>query len=102
MTAVAGLPTFEELRAAASAGGLTKFFDVNLTQLFAEQPIRDTVEIRILPGSISADEIVSRAALVELLLDRCEDPKPIPPPPAVPEAALGELMEMAAGALAER
>jgi hypothetical protein len=102
MTVVAGQPTFEELRAAASAGGLTKFFDVNLTQLFAEQPIRDTVEIRILPGSISADEIVSRAALVELLLDRCEDPKPIPPPPAVPEAALGELMEMAAGALAER
>nr|WP_296075738.1 amidoligase family protein [uncultured Actinoplanes sp.] len=100
--AVAGTPTFEQLRAAASAGGLTKFFDVNLTQLFAEQPLRDTVEIRILPGSISADEIVNRAALVELLLDRCADPAPIPAPPAVPSAAVAELMELAAGALAGR
>jgi hypothetical protein len=100
--AVAGTPTFETLKAAATAGGLTKFFDVNLTQLFAEQPIRDTVEIRILPGSISADEIVHRAALVELLLDRCADPTPITRPPAVAEAALAELMEMAAGALAQR
>ncbi|NMO55683.1 hypothetical protein HH310_31430 [Actinoplanes sp. TBRC 11911] len=102
VAAVAGVPSFETLRAAAKEGGLTKFFDVNLTQLFAEQPIRDTVEIRILPGSISADEIVNMAALVELLLDRCENPTPIPRPPAVPEAAIEELMEMAAGALAER
>lgn len=102
VSAVDGIPTFEALAAAAADGGLTKFFDVNLTQLFAEQPIRDTVEIRILPGSSSADEIVNRAALVELLLDRCEDPAPILRPPAVPEAALEELMELAAGALAER
>jgi hypothetical protein len=100
--AVAGVPTFDELRAAASAGGLTKFFDVNLTQLFAASPVRDTVEIRILPGSISADEIVNRAALVELLLDRCEDPAPIPAPPPVPSMAVDELMELAAGALADR
>ena len=102
VSAVAGVPSFETLKAAAAEGGLTKFFDVNLTQLFAEQPIRDTVEIRILPGSLSADEIVNRAALVELLLERCANPAPIPRAPAVREAAFEELMEMAAGALAER
>jgi hypothetical protein len=102
IAAVAGAPTFDTLRRAAAEGGLTKFFDVNLTQLFAEQPIRDTVEIRILPGAITADEIIHRAALVELLLDRCLDPAPIPRPPTVGQAAVAELMELAAGVLAER
>jgi len=97
---VAGAPSFDELSAAATAGGLTKFFDVNLTQLFAAHPIRDTVEIRILPGAITADDIVNQAGLVELLLDRCLDPAPIPPAPADPSVAVGELMEMAAGSLA--
>ena len=58
------------LRSAAEEGELTKFFDVNLTQVLTDTPpLRDTVEIRILPGSIDADEIVSRAALMELLLE---------------------------------
>lgn len=78
--AAAGNPGFDDLAKAAAEGELTKYFDVNLTQLFADQPIRDTVEIRILPGMISTDEIVNRAALVELLLDRCEDPEPLPVP----------------------
>ncbi|HVW80480.1 MAG TPA: amidoligase family protein [Mycobacteriales bacterium] len=83
---VAGEPTYDELRAAAKAGGLTKFYDVNLTQLFRDDPIRDTVEIRILPGAIDAEEVVSRAVVVEQLLQRCLDPGPIgrpgegPPP----------------------
>ncbi|HEY0001594.1 MAG TPA: amidoligase family protein [Actinoplanes sp.] len=102
VAAVSGMPSLDDLRRAATEGGLTKFFDVNLTQLFADHPVRDTVEIRILPGSIDADDIVHQAALVELLLDRCLDPAPIPPAPAVPELALEELLDLAAGALSER
>jgi hypothetical protein len=96
----AGTPSFDDLRAAAKDGELTKFFDVNLTQLFAETQIRDTVEIRILPGAITADEVVNRAAVVELLLDRCEHPTPFPMPPADPAAAVEALLQQAAMAMA--
>ena len=102
VTAVQGSPTAEQLRKAAADGGLTKFFDVNLTQLLTDSPVRDTVEIRILPGSIDPDEIVERAALVELLLDRCCDPEPIVAPPAGSVAGIDNLLEMAAQALATR
>lgn len=74
---VEGEPTYAALCEAAKAAGLTKFYDVNLTQLLRDDPIRDTVEIRILPGSIDADEVVAKAAVVEQLLDRCLDPTPI-------------------------
>ncbi|MCW2135520.1 amidoligase family protein [Actinoplanes cyaneus] len=95
--AVQGIPSYEGLRAAATAGELTKYFDVNLTQLLTDTPVRDTVEIRILPGAISAGPIVDQAALVELLLDRCLDPAPIPPGNDVEG-----LLELAAEALAAR
>jgi len=102
LAAVAGEPTYDELGAAAAAGELTKFFDVNLTQLLTGTPVRDTLEIRILPGAIDPDEIVNRAGLVELLLERCTDPEPFPAPPADPAAAFEQLLEIAAGALAEQ
>ena len=60
---------------------------------------RDTLEIRILPGAIDAAEIVNRAALIELLLDRCEDAEPFPVDPAADVSALLEVM---AETLAER
>jgi hypothetical protein len=88
------------LRQAADTGQLSKFFDVNLTQVLTDTPVRDTVEIRILPGSIDADEIVHQAALVELLLDRCLDRRPFPDPPADPAAAVEDLLSVAAAALA--
>jgi hypothetical protein len=97
VAAVQGTPTDAELRAAAAEGELTKFFDVNLTQLLTDTPIRDTVEIRILPGGIEAGPIVDRAALVELLLERCLDPDPIPP-----GGDVEMLLELAAEALAGR
>lgn len=100
--AVAGLPSYDDLRKAAADGELTKFFDVNLTQLLTDTPIRDTIEIRILPGALHGDDIMNRAALVELLLDRCVDPAPVPTAPADPGAAVEELMHMAARVLAER
>lgn len=100
--AVAGLPSRDDLRKAAADGGLTKFFDVNLTQLLTDTPIRDTIEIRILPGSLHGADIMNRAGLVELLLDRCEDPEPLPAAPADPGAATEALLHLAAQALARR
>jgi hypothetical protein len=80
------------LQAAAKATGLTKYFDVNLTALLTDQPPRDTVEVRILPGSLRADDIVRRAALVEALLARCREHSPFPRPTATePAAAASEL-----------
>jgi hypothetical protein len=100
--AVAGLPSYDDLVKAAADGGLSKFFDVNLTQLLTDTPIRDTIEIRILPGALTADDILNRAGLVELLLDRCVQPEPVPAPPAELGAAVEELLHMAARVLAER
>jgi hypothetical protein len=79
--------------AAATAGGLSKFFDVNLTQLLTGTPVRDTIEVRILPGAIDADDIMNRAGLVELLLDRCLDREPVPRPPADQAAAVETLLD---------
>jgi hypothetical protein len=93
--AAGGAPSYEQLRAAATAGGLTKFFDVNLTALFAQNPVRDTLEVRILPGAIDASDVVRGAAIVEALLERCLDEAPIPAPPADPDAALRALRQLA-------
>jgi len=68
------------LQAAARDVGLTKYADVNLTQLVAARPVRDTVEVRILPGSDDGHDVVRRARLVESLLLRCVDPRPLPVP----------------------
>ena len=60
--------------------GLTKYQDVNLTSLVTPLPGKDTVEIRCLPGMTDSTEVLRAALLVERLLDRCQDPRPIPPP----------------------
>jgi Putative amidoligase enzyme len=91
-----GPPDQATLRAAADRGGLTKFFDVNLTQLLRDDPLRDTIEIRILPGTLAVDEVTERAAVVEALLERCLDPTPFPAPPADLDRAARQLSAMAA------
>jgi hypothetical protein len=68
-----GEPSYDELRDAAARSGLSKFFDVNLTQLFRENPLRDTLEIRILPGAIHPADVIGPAVIIERLLDRCEE-----------------------------
>ncbi len=90
------------LRQAARDSKLSKFFDVNLTQILTDTPLRDTVEIRILPGSIDADEIVHQAAMTELLLDRCLEENPFPDPPVDPAAAVDSLLSVAAVMLTTR
>jgi len=92
---VDGSPSWEELRAAATQGRLSKFFDVNLTQVLRDDPARDTLEVRILPGSIDTAEVVSRAALVEGLLERCCGLERFPSPPSAIDAAVHEIRELA-------
>ncbi len=58
-------PAIEE---ALAGVGLTKFADVNLVNLWRRTPGKDTVEIRILPGSISPDAIVAQLAEIEALV----------------------------------
>ncbi|WP_456817934.1 amidoligase family protein [Cellulomonas sp. URHB0016] len=80
---------------AARSVGLTKYADVNLTQLVSPRPLRDTVEVRILPGEIDGDAVVRTAAVVERLLLRCLDARPLPGPGTGaardPRGALDEL-----------
>jgi Putative amidoligase enzyme len=97
VTVADGVPTWDELCAAAARGGLTKFFDVNLTQLLRDNPLRDTIEIRVLRGASAAGEVIERATLVETLLDRCCDPTPFPTPPPASAPAIRELRRLAGG-----
>jgi hypothetical protein len=101
VAATDGVPTITDLRKAATDGGLTKFFDINLTQVLTDTPLRDTIEVRILPGAIDADAIVNQAALLELLLSRCLDTEPFPAPPADPDDAVSQLLHTAARMLAD-
>ncbi len=96
VAAVAGIPSSDDLREAAKESRLTKFFDVNLTQVLTDTPLRDTVEVRILPGMIDTEDLLNRVGLVELLLERCLDQRPVPPAPADLDAAIGGLLDMAA------
>lgn len=95
-----GRTGWARLQEAARATGVTKYADVNLTQLVATRVLRDTVEVRILPGELDARAIVRRAALVERLLLRCLDPAPLPRPGADaahdPAGALADLAAVVA------
>jgi hypothetical protein len=93
---VVGTPSRGQLREAAVRGGLTKFFDVNLTQLLRDDPLRDTLEIRILPGTLAADEVIRPANAVEALLERCLDPRPFPAPPVGVDAGVDALASLVA------
>ena len=89
--------SWNELSAAVREIGLTKYADVNLTQLVAPRPVRDTVEVRILPGALEASDIVERAALVERLVLRCLDDAPVPRPDGrAAHDPAGALLELAA------
>jgi len=71
---------WHRLQQAAAGTGPVKYADVNLTALLTDAPVRDTVEVRILPGSLDASTITERAGLVERLLDRCLEEAPFPSP----------------------
>jgi hypothetical protein len=88
------------LQAAARTAGLTKYFDVNLTALLKDDPTRDTVEVRILPGSLHASDIVRRAAFVEALLARCREARPFPRPTQTEPGAQAEELRVLLGTTA--
>ena len=92
----AGRTGWQRLQEAARGAGVTKYADVNLTQLVSRRPARDTVEVRILPGDIDGHAVVARAALVQALLSRCLDPHPLPRPDRAsavdPRTALEEMV----------
>ena len=79
--------SLDSLREAATAAGLTKYFDANITQLLADDPIRDTLEVRILATDLCVEPILRSALLLERLLLRCLDPEPLPPAPQDPRRA---------------
>lgn len=60
--------SWEDLRAAAAALPVVKWADVNLTHVLGTVPGPDTLEVRILPGSMDADAIVAAAVELEGLL----------------------------------
>jgi hypothetical protein len=53
------------------AGKLTKYCDFNFLNVVHDIPGKQTFEVRILPGSISAAVIVEQARLFEAILDWC-------------------------------
>ena len=73
-------PDWAALSAAVAPMGLKKYADVNLTSLVTPRADRDTVEIRCLPGMLDTGDVLAGAALVERLLARCQDPRPLPAP----------------------
>ncbi|OII23599.1 amidoligase family protein [Frigoribacterium sp. MCBA15_019] len=90
---------WSRLQAAAAGTGLTKYADVNLTALVTERPVRDTIEVRILPGTLDAADLTRRAGLVERLLARCLEAEPVPRPKSTDaRGAAAELLDLARAA----
>lgn len=102
-----GRSGWSRLQEAARATKPVKFCDVNLTALLTDAPQRDTVEVRVLPGTDDGHAAAARTALVHELLERCGRGAPLPPPPAHlaadaevdPVAARAALQHLARGVL---
>jgi hypothetical protein len=75
------LGTWAEVPAALSDVELTKYSDVNLLHVLRAPPVKDTLEVRILPGAAAVDDVLERAALVEGLLRLCVEEPDLPQPP---------------------
>jgi hypothetical protein len=79
--ALRGLDTWAQVKAAVEDVELTKYSDVNLLHVLRAPPVKDTLEVRILPGADTAAAILERAALVEGLLRLCVEEPDLPHPP---------------------
>lgn len=88
---------WDEAVSAARATKLTKYCDLNLVNLVRAPSVKDTVEVRVLPGSIDTDEIMSMASLVEGLLARCRDDSWLPRPTGSPAEDVVALRRLAVG-----
>jgi hypothetical protein len=76
---------------------LTKYSDLNLTGLIRAPAVKDTVEVRVLPGADTAEAIMGRARIVEDLLERCRTEPGVPAPGGRVEDDAAELRRWAAG-----
>jgi hypothetical protein len=74
------LDSWDDVRSKVSSLELTKYCDVNLLYVIRAPAIKDTLEIRILPGADDAAQITAQAALVDGLLQRCLAGDPFPEP----------------------
>lgn len=86
---VGKLDSWDEVLAAIAGIELSKYSDVNLSHVVRAPATKDTLEIRILPGADTAEEIVRHAAVAEGLLRRCLAGAvlPVPTGRAVEDAA---------------
>ncbi|WP_338073878.1 amidoligase family protein [Kineococcus siccus] len=87
---------WEALRDAAAGTGVSKFCDVNLARVLGLRPGPQTLEVRLLPGTVDAREVVAGAVLVQRLLDRCRRDEPFPAP-RTGEGSAGELLAHVGG-----
>ncbi|WP_308469967.1 amidoligase family protein [Kineococcus rubinsiae] len=87
---------WERLRTQAAGTGVSKFCDVNLARVLGLRPGPQTLEVRLLPGAIDADEVLAQVLLVQRLLDRCRDERPFPRPRAG-EGSAAELLALVGG-----
>jgi hypothetical protein len=100
---VALVPRLRELRSwpeaveAVSGVKLTKFADLNLTALVAAPAVKDTVEVRVLPGALTADEVIEPAVIVEGLLAACRHLDALPEPSGLPGADVETLHRLGGG-----
>ncbi len=54
---------------ARAIDGVTKYRDINIMNLVADAPVLDTVEVRTLPGSTSAQTLIDLVAMVDGVVD---------------------------------
>jgi hypothetical protein len=91
------MSTWDEALTAAKAANVTKYSDLNLVHLLTAPTVKDTLEVRVLPGSVDTDEIMSLAAMVESLLDRCREDPWLPRPSGSLARDADTLRALAAG-----
>ncbi len=68
--------SWDEVQARFAEVGLTKYCDFNLMNFLRDIPGKPTFEVRILPGSMDAAEILAGAALFEGILRWCVEGRP--------------------------
>lgn len=71
--------SWDEVRATLLGVGLSKYCDFNLVNMVNQDPAKDTLEVRILPGMMETDTILACAAFFAALLRWCtQSEKPVP------------------------
>lgn len=70
--------TWEGVRPRLAEIGLSKYVDLNLANAVDPPPGKDTVEWRILPGTLEVEPVLAAAELFQAILRRAADPEAPP------------------------